>query len=78
MLWIEQTWITSKYKEEIYRARITGSMGIYCKERYGWTDDVFDIVSWDSVSRVCRKLMHTKRMQTCKIMYGWLPIEHIR
>ena len=30
MLRIKQTWITSKYKTEIYKARRTGPMRIYC------------------------------------------------
>ena len=62
MLQIEQTWVTSKHKEEIYRARRPGPMRTYCKERYGWTHDVFNIVSWDSMGRVHRKLTLTKRM----------------
>ena len=45
MLRIKQIWITSKYKEEIYKAQRTGPMRIYCAERHGWTDAVFDIVS---------------------------------
>ena len=43
-------------------------MRIYCAERYGWIDEVFDMVSWDMVGRVQRKLTHTKRMQN----YAWV------
>ena len=52
MLRIKQTWITLKYKTEIYKARVTGMMQIYCAERYGWSNEVFDMVSWDMVGRV--------------------------
>jgi hypothetical protein len=45
MLRIGKTWITSKYKKEIYRARRTKQMEIYCKEKYGWTQEVFDLVN---------------------------------
>ena len=62
MLRIEQTWITSKYKEEIYKAWQTGPMRIYCHERHGWTDEVFEMVSWDTVGRVCKKLTYIKQM----------------
>ena len=34
ILWIKQIWITSKYIAEIYKARRTGPMRIYCNERY--------------------------------------------
>ena len=26
-------------------------MRVYCNERYGWTDEVFDMASWESVGR---------------------------
>ena len=78
MLRIKQTWISSKYKAEIYKARRTGPMRIYCAKRHGWTDAVFDMVSWDTVGRVQLKLTHTKQMQTCKIMHVWLPTAHMR
>ena len=77
MLRIKQTWITSKYKTEIYKARRTGPMRIYCAEKYGWTEEVFDMVSWDTVGRVQRKLTHTKRMQTYKNMHKWLLTGHM-
>ena len=70
MLRIEQTWIISKYKEALYRTRMMGPTRTYCNERYGWIDEVFDMVSWHSVVSVHKKLTHTKRMQTCKIMHG--------
>ena len=78
MLRIKQTWITLRYKAEIYKAQRTGTMRIYCAKRHGWTDAVFDMVSWDMVGRVQWKLTHTKRMQTCKIMHGWLPTGHMQ
>ena len=62
MLWIKQTWITSKYKEVLYWVRRTGPMRTYYNERYGWIYEVFDMVSWHSVGMVHRKLIHTKKM----------------
>ena len=64
MLCIKQTWITSKYKAEIFKAWRNGPMRIHCAKRYGWTDEVFDMLSWDTVGRVRQKLTHTKGMQT--------------
>ena len=73
MLEIKQTWTMARHKEMLYRARRTKPMWMYCHERYGWMDDVFDLVYWHLVGRVCKKLAHMQKMQTCKIMYGWLP-----
>jgi len=67
MLHINGVWITSKYKNEIYKARRTKEMRRYCKDKYKWTDEVFDSVHWESIRTVRAKSKQTKKMQTCKI-----------
>jgi len=76
MLRIGKTWITSK--KEIYRARRTKQMKSYCMEKYGWTSEVYDSVNWHSIKTVRAKLQRSGKMQTCKIMHGWLPVMHMR
>ena len=50
----------------------------YCKERYKWTDEVFDSVYWKAVKSVRSRLPHNKFRQTSKLMHGWLPVMHMR
>lgn len=51
----------------------------HCRKRFKWWDDeTFDLVNWDSIGTVRRQLTDTKKMQTSKIMHGWLPIMHMR
>jgi len=71
-------WVTSHLKHEIYKARRTKAMRTYCRKRYKWDDETFDLVNWDSVRMVRSQLTETKKMQTSKIMHGWLPIMHMR
>ena len=78
MLRINGTWITSRYKKEIYRARRAGPIKTFSMEKYKWTSEVYDSIYWTSVGAVRAKLTHTKKMQTCKIMHGWLPVGHMR
>jgi hypothetical protein len=49
----------------------------YLKTKYSWTDKTLRDIHWPSVKTVRRQLSHTKRMQTCKIMHGWLPVAHM-
>ena len=71
-------WVTSHLKHEIYKAWRTKAMRTYCRKRYKWDDETFDLVNWDSVRTVRSQLTETKKMQTSKIMHGWLPIMHMR
>ena len=76
MLRIGDTWTTSKYKETLYAARQTGPILLH--KKYEWTDELFDMVHWYSIKRVQANLTHIKKMQTCKIMYGRLPLGYTR
>ena len=71
-------WVTSKYKQEIYRAHRLDPMKQYCKEKYGMTESIFNSIHWASVGSVRSRLSQTRFMQTAKIMHGWLPIGHMR
>ena len=78
MLRINDTWITSHYKVELYRSRRTKPMEDYLKVKYNWTDEILNDIYWPSIKTVRHQLSQTKRMQTCKIMHGWLPVMHMR
>ena len=78
VLKIGRRWVTKDYKREIYRARRTKYIRQYCKERYGWTDDTFDKVHWDSIGSVRSQLSLSGKRQTMKLMHGWLPVMHKR
>jgi ribonuclease HI len=78
MLKIGKTWITSHYKKAIYDAHRTPAMTAYMINKYSWTTDTIKTVNWASINSVRRTLSDTKRMQTCKIMHGWLPLGHMR
>ena len=51
---------------------------MYCMEKYGWSQDVADSVSWRSVLSARNKCTATQLMQTTKIMHGWLPVMHMQ
>ena len=53
-------------------------MRTYCNKRHKWTRGQFDLVHWEAIGTVRRKLPDTQKMQTCKIMNGWLPVGHMR
>ena len=78
MLKIGKTWITAHYKKAIYEAHRTPAMTAYMINKYSWTTDTIKTVNWASINSVRRTLSDTKRMQTCKIMHGWLPLGHMR
>lgn len=73
MLKIGRRWITSNFKQHLYDARRTPPVRTYMKEKYGWTDDIFDSIDWLAIGRCRRKLPLRRKRQTCKIMHGWLP-----
>jgi hypothetical protein len=78
MLRINNKWITSHYKEELYTARRTKPMEEYLKVKYDWNEQTLNNIYWPSTKTVRLQFSHTKRMQTCKIMHGWLPLAHMR
>ena len=78
MLKIQNRWTTSRYLGELYKACRSGPMREYCKQKYNWTDEVFDSIHWASVGNVRRKLSTTMQTQTYKIMHDWLPTGHMQ
>ena len=72
-----QRWVTSNLKTEIRRARRTRPFRDYCREKYGWDDDDYNLISWKSVGRVRRSLDRVGFRQTSKIMHGWLATGHM-
>ena len=78
MLRIGKTRITAHYKKSIYDAHQTPALTTYMKNKYSWSNDTINTITWASINSVQRNLPDTKGMQTCKIMHGWLPIGHMR
>jgi hypothetical protein len=78
MLKIGHTWITSKTKHHILRARWSPAIIQYCMLKYSWDQRVFDAVAWKQVGNARRRCTTTQRMQTSKIMHGWLLVMHMQ
>ena len=78
MLQINGTWITAHHKGKLYKARQTKPMEEYLKRKYNWSNRTLNDIHWPSIKTTRQKLSHTKQMQTCKIMQGWLPVAHMQ
>ena len=78
MLQINGMWITAHLKGKLYKARRTKPMEEYLKRKYNWNDLTLKDIHWPSIKTTRQKLSRTKRIQTCKIMHGWLPVAHMR
>ena len=52
LLRICDKWITSRYKDAIYRARRTHKMRTYCNNRHKWREGQFDLVHWEAIGAV--------------------------
>ena len=78
MLRIGKTWITAHYKKSIYDAHQTSALSTSTKNKYSWSKDTINTINWASINSVRCNLPDTKKMQTCKIMHGWLPTGHMR
>ncbi len=77
MLRIDNKWITSHYKKELYTARRTKPMEEYLKVKYNWNEQMLKDIHWPSIKTVQQQISHMKRMQMCKIVHGWLPVAHM-
>jgi hypothetical protein len=77
MLWIGETWITSKLDFHVLRARWTLQVIDYCTTKYGWDHSTFNDIAWRPIGAARRRCTPTQLMQTSKIMHNWLPIKHM-
>ena len=78
LLRIDKRWITADLDRSILHAHWVNKTRVYCCKKYGWNGETFDIVDWDLIRAVRTKMGHTQRMQTSKIMHGWLPVMHMQ
>jgi len=78
MLRIGTTWITSKTKTHLSHARWTEPIITYCMNKYGWTRDTIDDISWRSIGSARNKCTATQLTQTTKLMHDWLPSMHMQ
>jgi hypothetical protein len=78
LLRIDKQWITTDLDRSILNAHWADETRTYCYNKYGWDRETFDTVDWDLIRVVRTKMGHTHRMQTSKIMHGWLPVMHMQ
>jgi hypothetical protein len=64
MLQINNIWITSHFKRELYKARRTTPMEEYLKTKYNWSNRTLNDIYWPSIKTVRQQLSQTKRMQS--------------
>ena len=77
LLRLGDRWITSHQHRHLLIAHHRHKLLTYCMEKYGWEYDTFLLVDWEAVRSVRRKLTQTQRMQTAKLMHGWVPVMHM-
>jgi hypothetical protein len=77
LLRIGDKWITSHTRRHILWERRAHILRDYCHDRFKWDDDTFYGISWPIIRAVRRRCTHTQRMQSSKIMFGWLPVMHM-
>jgi hypothetical protein len=78
LLRIDKCWVTTDIDQGILRAHWSTKAQSYCCKKYGWSGETFNIVDWDLIRAAHTKLGHTQRMQTSKILHGWLPVMHMQ
>ena len=52
LLKLGKTWITSRYKSAIRKARWDARTKEYCTSKYEWSEETFDSVYWKSIGQV--------------------------
>ena len=70
-------WITSHQHHHLLLAHHRHKLLTYCMEKYDWEYKTFLLIDWDAVCSVHCKLTQTQRMQTAKLMHGWVPVMHM-
>ena len=79
MLQINGTWITAHHKGKLYKARQTKKLDEkYLNRKHNRNYCTLNNIHWPSIKTTRQQLSCTKRMQTCKIMHGWLPVAHMQ
>jgi len=77
LLRIGSTWITSRMSKHVLHARWSEPILRYCMDKYGWSRELTDDISWRSIRSARNKCNDTQLMQTTKIMHDWLPVMHM-
>jgi hypothetical protein len=78
LLNIEGKWMTAHQQRYIRLAKWGQTLRDHCCQRFSWDDCQFDSVIWGIIRSVRRNITATQRMQTSKIMHGWLPVNHMQ
>jgi len=76
MLRINNTWITSHYKQHISNARHTRDIQNYCRDKYGWSTSIMEQIYWKGIHNARRRQPLQRRIKESKIMHNWLPVMH--
>jgi hypothetical protein len=74
---IGETWITSHIQKHVAYAYHSQAMQDYCMKKYSWSLWVYNSIDWDAIRRAWRRGTQTQLMHTSKLMYGWLPVNHV-
>jgi hypothetical protein len=48
----------------------------YYKERLGWSESIFDQISWDTQLAALRRYKQEDQTRIIKFVHGWLPTQH--
>jgi hypothetical protein len=48
----------------------------YYRDRFGWTDQTFEQISWDTQLAVLRQYKQEDQTRILKFVHGWLPTQH--
>ena len=77
LLQLGDKWITSHQQRHLLLAHHRHKFLTYCMEKYDWEYETFQLIDWDAVRSVRRRLTQTQRMQTAKLMHDWAPVMHM-
>jgi hypothetical protein len=78
LLRIGKRWVTTDLDRYILNAHWADKTRSYCCKKYEWSRETFDTIDWELIRAARTKMGHTQRMQTSKIMHGWLPVMHMQ
>ena len=76
MLQLNGRWITTQFRNCVKFAIVAPPVIEYIKGRLNIDEKSFHTINWVSVGKVCTYHLFSRKVQTSKMMYRWLPIGH--
>jgi hypothetical protein len=68
---IKGEYITTKIDDYIRTASAGLDLKNYIREKAGWTEDIFDLVDWNSFGAFMKRLSVSKRAKVVKLQHNW-------